>query len=143
MVHRGDGTNSCVQRGRSALPFVQRWTRLNWYKVGPSASKTNISDACREIRGRQREAGVGRGKQRTSPPQPKAQGHPGGVVSPSAHLQTGPLPVSPTLQDDSPIVFSALAFTKGSLFILLAPHHSLSIGGWRRPPADGICLATS
>lgn len=58
MVHRGDRTNSCVQRGLSTLPFVQRWTCLDRYKFGPSASKTNISDSCRKIRGGQQETGV-------------------------------------------------------------------------------------
>lgn len=34
-----------------SLPFVQRWARLNRSPFGPSASKTNISEACRQIRG--------------------------------------------------------------------------------------------
>lgn len=46
-----------VLRGLSALPFVQRRARLNPYKFGPSASKTNIFAACQKIRGRQRETG--------------------------------------------------------------------------------------
>lgn len=79
MVHRGDGTDSCAHRGPSTLPFVQGWTPLSWYKFGPSASKTNMSDACGKL---QEDPGDRRleGSRERCPPK-RSPAPPGGAVS--------------------------------------------------------------
>lgn len=49
MVHRGDRTNSCGQRGPRALPFVQRGAHLSWYEFGPRPPNKHLQKAQRGI----------------------------------------------------------------------------------------------
>lgn len=126
--------NSCVQRGLSALPFVQRWTRLNWYKLGPSASKTNISDSCHKIRGRQGDTGIWQGAKDISPSPPSQSpstprrdcstfcSRPDWLPSDFLHIH-----------DDSHVSFTASWFTKCFYVTLLAHHSSLRARLWRGP----------